>query len=87
MRYRCPVADMTDDEIAGEGVAREPCPRCKELIAVGALRCRFCGYESGPSLKRFIGADMTGMSPARRILNVIGFAILILIILSVILSL
>ena len=57
------------------------------MIAVGALRCRFCGYEAGPSLKRFIGADMTGMSPARRAFNVVGFAILILILLTVIISL
>ena len=57
------------------------------MIAVGALKCRFCGYEDGPSLKRFIGADMTGMSPARRAFNVIGFAVLILIVLMVIVSL
>lgn len=67
-------------------IARRPCPRCAEMIAVNALRCRHCGYEEGPSLKRFIGADMTGMSSTRRTLNVIGFGLLIVILLLVAIS-
>lgn len=70
-----------------EDIPRRACPRCAEMIAVAAVRCRYCGYEEGPSLKRFIGADMTGMSQTRRTLNVIGFAFLILVVLLVILSL
>lgn len=71
---------------ASGDIDRVPCPKCKELIAVDAVKCRYCGHEKGASLQRFLGLDLSGMSSTRRILNLVGFAVIVLAVLSAVLS-
>jgi hypothetical protein len=45
------ISDASEPDAGRTAPTRVPCPRCAELVAAGAVACRFCGMEYDQPLR------------------------------------
>ena len=45
------IGDASEPDTGRAAPTRVPCPRCAELVAAGAMACRFCGMEYDQPLR------------------------------------